>query len=153
MELTHSGHGVYFAEYHVCWCTKYRRRILNPGVELYVRKILAHTVRSMTGVKIIEIGIDQEMRDHVHLVIHIPPKYAASAVVARLKAQSASTMRKNFTWLKKVYWKESVVWSPGFFLSTVGVNKEIIRNYVRFQGSQDSGHVQLSLFDSAARVT
>ena len=150
MKLTHSGHGVYFAEFHICWCTKYRRRILNPGVAKYLRKILAQIVRSMTGVKILEIGIDPEMCDHVHLVMHIPPRFAASDVVATLKAKSASFLRKKFLWLEKVYWLENVVWSPGFFLSTVGINTEIIKNYVRWQGRQDSDQAQLNLFDSTS---
>lgn len=150
MILTHSGHGVYFAQYHVCWCTKYRRRILNPGVSTYFRKILAKVVRSMAGVTIHEVGIDETMRDHVHLLMTIPPRYGESEVIANMKAQTASGMRKKFLWLTKVYWREHVIWSPGFFLSTVGVNKEIIRQYVRWQGRQDSGRAQLNLFDSAS---
>ena len=150
MRLTHSGHGVYFAEYHACWCTKYRRRVLNPGIASYLRKILAQIIRGMTGVKILECGIDPDMRDHVHLVLHVPPRYAASDVVAQLKARSASLLRKNFPWLEKVYWRENVVWSPGFFLSAVGVNTEIIRRYVQWQGRQDSDQAQLNLFDSAS---
>lgn len=150
MKFTHSGHGVYFAEYHVCWCTKYRRRILNPGMAEYVRKILAKLARSMTGLIIEEIGIDEVMKDHLHLVMKIPPRYSASEVVAELKSKSASELRSHFPWLEKVYWKENVVWSPGFFLSTVGVNETVIKNYVRWQGKQDSGQAQLNLFGSAS---
>ncbi|KKS87281.1 MAG: Transposase IS200-family protein [Candidatus Gottesmanbacteria bacterium GW2011_GWB1_43_11] len=136
---------MYYAKYHVCWCTKYRRRILNPGVAGYVRKILAKIVQSMAGVGIEELGIDDKERDHVHLVIVIPPKYGASDVVAKLKGESASLLRKKFPWLEKVYWKENLVWSPGFFLSTVGVNEKVIKQYVRWQGKQDSGQAQLKL--------
>ena len=145
MKFVHSGHGVYYAQYHVCWCTKYRRRILNPGVTGYVRKILVKIVRSMQGVELVEIGIDDKMKDHIHLVMVIPPKYSASDVIARLKAESASMMRKKFVFLEKVYWKENIVWSPGFFLSTIGVNEEAIMQYVRWQGKQDSGQAQLKL--------
>ncbi|HCM37891.1 TPA: IS200/IS605 family transposase [Patescibacteria group bacterium] len=136
---------MYYAKYHVCWCTKYRRRILNPGVAGYVRKILVKIVQSMAGVGIEELGIDDKERDHVHLVIVIPPKYGASDVVAKLKGESASLLRKKFPWLEKVYWKENLVWSPGFFLSTVGVNEKVIKQYVRWQGKQDSGQAQLKL--------
>ena len=140
-----SSHGPYHAQYHVCWCTKYRRRILNPGVSEYLRKILAKIVRSMAGVSIEELGIDEQMKDHLHLVMVIPPKYSASDVVARLKAESASQMRKKFLWLEKVYWKENIVWSPGFFISTIGMDEKTIRAYVRWQGKQDSGQSQLKL--------
>ena len=99
----------------------------------------------MAGVELVELGIDEKMKDHVHLVIIIPPKYSNSDVIARLKAESASMMRKKFQWLENVYWKENVVWSPGFFLSTVGVNEKVIRQYVRWQGKQDLGQTQLKL--------
>ena len=99
----------------------------------------------MAGVELIELGIDEKMKDHIHLVIIIPPKYSANDVVAKLKAESASMMRKKFAFLEKVYWKENIVWSPGFFLSTVGVNEKTIKAYVRFQGKQDSGQNQLRL--------
>ena len=104
----------------------------------------------MTGVIIEDLGIDEEMRDHLHLVIKIPPRYSASDVVAELKSKSASGLREKFPWIHKVYWKENIVWSPGFFLSTVGVNETVIKNYVRWQGKQDSGQAQLNLFGSAS---
>ena len=148
VSFTHSGHGVYFAEYHVCWCTKYRRRILNPALSVAVRKILFKHARIMNGVLIKEIGIDLQMRDHLHLIMVIPPKFSPSAVVGELKARSASELRSKYLWLSRVYWHENVVWSPGFFLSTVGVNQTVIRNYVKHQGEQDSGVRELSLFDS-----
>ena len=100
----------------------------------------------MAGVKIIETGIDMKMRDHVHIIIHIPPKFRESDVAATLRARSASLMRKKFQWLKKVYWKENVVWLPGFFLSTTGVDEKVVKNYVRWQGKQDLGQTQLNLF-------
>jgi len=145
VKFVYSGHGIYYAQYHVCWCTKYRRRILNPGVSGYLRKILPKIVRSMAGVTIEELGIDEKMKDHLHLVLIIPPKFSASDVVARLKSESSSMMRKKFTFLEKVYWKENIVWSPGFFLSTIGVNEKMIKQYVRWQGKQDSGQNQLKL--------
>jgi putative transposase len=99
----------------------------------------------MAGVVISELGIDEQSRDHVHIVITIPPRYAASDVVARLKAESSSKLRSKFPFLEKVYWKENIVWSPGFFLSTVGADEETIKAYVKWQGRQDSGQDQLKL--------
>lgn len=103
----------------------------------------------MAGVEIKEIGVDTKERDHLHLVIEIPPKYCESRIIGRLKAQSASLLRKRYSWLKKVYWKENIVWSTGFFSSTVGVNEQVIKNYVKFQGKKDSGEFKLSLLDEA----
>ena len=99
----------------------------------------------MAGVTIEELGIDEKLKDHVHLIMMIPPKYSSSDVVAQIKAQSASLLRSKFNFLEKVYWKEKVVWSPGFFLSTVGVDEKTIKAYVKYQGKQDLGQIQLKL--------
>src|SRR3989344_1752660 len=114
----------------------YRRRILKPGVTQYLEKVIKGLLRSMPGVALETIGFD---RDHVHLVMQIPPKYAIADVVAQLKSQSASIMRKKFAWLAKVYWNENVLWSPGYFASSVGVDAQTIKRYVTYQGRQDSG--------------
>ena len=79
------------------------------------------------------------------MVIVIPPKYRIADVMARLKSQSASQMRKAFKFLGKVYWKENVVWSPGYFVSSVGVDEKTIKRYVEYQGRQDSGQLLLKL--------
>ena len=142
MEVIKTAHSVYHLQYHVVWVCKYRRRILNPGVSSYLIKVLAKLVRSMPGVEIETIGFDQ---DHLHMVMIIPPKYSISSVMGRLKSQSSSRLRKRFAWLQKVYWNENIVWSPGYFVSSVGVDKETIKRYVEHQGSQDSGQLPLKL--------
>ncbi len=70
--------------------------------------------------------------DHIHTVMIIPPKYAVSEVIGKIKGQTASLLRKKFAWLKKVYWKENIVWSPGYFVSTIGLNEQHILNYVKW---------------------
>ena len=55
-------------------------------------------------------------------------------MVGKLKSQSASMMRERYNWLSKVYFKENVVWSTGYFVSSVGANEEVIKNYVKYQG-------------------
>ena len=124
------------------WVCKYRRRILNPGVCGYIRKLLPKLLRSMSGVKLETIGFD---KDHLHMVMSIPPKYSISSVIGKLKSQSASQLRRKFSWLAKVYWNENIVWSPGYFVSSVGVDEETIKKYVELQGRQDSGQLQLKL--------
>ena len=75
----------------------------------------------------------------------IPPKYKVSEVVSRIKAQTASRLRKKFSWLSKVYWKENIVWSPGYFVSTIGLDEKSILKYVRWQKTQDLGQAKLEL--------
>jgi putative transposase len=142
METYVSGHGIYKLEYHVVWVCKYRRRILKPGVTVYVEKLIRGLLKSMPGVKLEAIGFDL---DHIHMVMVIPPKYSISDCMATLKSQSASRLRKKFTWLEKVYWKENIVWSPGYFVSSIGINESIIKHYVEHQGRQDEDQQQVLL--------
>lgn len=96
----------------------------------------------MPGVEIETVGMEE---DHIHLVMVVPPKYGVSNVVGKTKQFTAAKLREKFPWIKKVYWKEEVVWSPGYFVSTVGLDEEEIKKYVEWQGCQDSGQIQLRL--------
>ena len=131
METRLSGHGTYHTEYHVIWIPKYRRRILNPGVRGYMSRLFPKIMKGMPGCYIIEQNIQEE---HIHMLMVIPPKYAVSDVIGEIKQYTASKIRKKFAWLEKVYWKENVVWSPGYFVSTIGLDEKQITEYVKWQG-------------------
>ena len=128
MEARFSGHSVYRTEYHIVWIPKYRRRILNPGVKAYLDKLLPKVLKTTPSCEIVEYNIQV---DHIHMVMIIPPKYAVSSVVGRIKGVTSSNLRKRFSWLKKVYWKENLVWSAGYFISTVGIDEDKILRYVK----------------------
>jgi len=81
----------------------------------------AKILEEMPGVEIVEQNIQA---DHLHMVMIIPPKYSVSDVIGRIKGRSAGKLRKKFKWLEKVYWKENIVWSPGYFVSTIGLNEQ-----------------------------
>ena len=97
-------------------------------------------MRSLPGCEIVRYSMQV---DHIHMVMIIPPRYAVSDVVGRLKGMTASRMRKKFSWLSRVYWKENVVWSPGYFVTTVGIDERKILDYVQWQESQDLGQAKL----------
>ena len=142
MRVVRKGHRTYWLQYHVVWVCKYRRRILRPGVCEYLKKVLLKLLRSMPGVIIETIGFDG---DHIHMIMIIPPKYSIADVMGQLKSQSASVLRNSFDWLKKVYWKENIVWSPGYFVSSVGTDEKTIKKYVEQQGKEDGGQIQMDL--------
>ena len=121
MENRFSGHGAYRTQYHIVWISKYRRRILKPGLVVYLKKMIPGMMRGMPGCEVEELNVQT---DHVHMVMIVPPKYAVSEVVGRMKCKTASYLRKKYKWLAKVYWNENVVWSPGYFVSTVGLDEE-----------------------------
>jgi len=126
----------------VVWMPKYRRKILNPGMSGYLRRILPKILKEMHGIEVIELNVQV---DHIYAVMIIPPRYSVSDVIGRTKGRSASMLRKKFAWLGKAYWKEGVVWSLGYFVSTVVLNEQSIIRYVRWQGDQDSGQSSLDL--------
>lgn len=95
-----SGHGVYRTEYHIVWIPKYCRRILNPRARGYISKPFPKILRGMPGCEILERNIQL---DHIHLMMVIPPKYAVSDVIGKIKQYTASRMREKFAWLEEVY--------------------------------------------------
>ena len=90
-----------------------------------------------------EINTDE---DHIHLLITIPPKMSVSTAVNILKSNSAKSMRQRFPFLKEMYHEDDMgVWSTGYFVSTVGVNEKMIRQYIEHQGVEDEGQAKLVL--------
>lgn len=140
MEYKKQSHAVYYTRYHIVISTKYRRKVLKSGVGDYLQKKVLQIGRFYPDLEIIEVKTDL---DHMHLLISIPPKYPVSKVVNIIKANTARSMRKKFPFLNKVYWGIQGIWSIGYFVSTVGINEEIIRKYVQMQGQEDSGQAKL----------
>jgi putative transposase len=99
-------------------------------------------MEQLPGCEILKLNIQP---DHIHMVIIIPPKYSVSSVVGKMKGMTSSKLRKKFDWLNKRYWRENVVWSPGYFVSTIGIKEEKILKYVEYQERQDSGQAKLEL--------
>jgi len=139
MEIRLSGHGAYRTEYHVVWITRYRRRRLNPGVQGDLRKLFPKLLEELPGCGIVK---QNSRPEHIHTGMIVPPRYAVSDVVGRLKQQTASLLRKKFPWMGRVGWKETSVRSPGYFVSTVGIEEKRVIRYVERQGRQDSGQTK-----------
>ncbi len=85
-------------------------------------------------------------KDHVHLVLSIPPKYSVSEMVGFLKGKSAIKMFDKYLDLKKRYWGRHF-WAKGYCVSTVGLDEEQIRKYVRWQLKKDKDMDQNKLLD------
>ena len=142
MEIRLSGHSAYQTEYHIVWIPKYRYHVLNPGVKAYLVKLFPKVMAELPGCEIIKYNIQP---DHIHMVMIIPPKYAVSVVIGKMKGMTSSQLRKKFGWMKLRYSRENIVWSPGYFVSTVGVEEAQILKYVEYQGRQDSGQAKLEI--------
>jgi putative transposase len=86
------------------------------------------------------------------MVMSNPPKLAVSDVVGKIKWMTASWLRKKFSWLSRVFWKENIIQSPGYFVSTVGLDEKKILEYVQWQQNQDLGQVKLEFLVSATAL-
>ena len=138
--LRKQNHCAYECIYHIVLCTKYRREIFNDGVFAYMEATLKELHAHYPELDITEINHD---KDHIHIMMWIPPKYAVSKVVNILKSNTARHLKQKFPFLKEVYWGTESIWSDGYFVSTVGYNEELVRKYIEKQGEEDAGRAQL----------
>jgi putative transposase len=142
MKLYKQAHSVYRTQYHIVWPTRFRRKLINEGVKVYLKLKLLEVTKYYPDWQYVEIGVGQ---DHVHLHIIIPPKYAVAKVVETIKSNTSRQLNQKFSFLKEVYWDDKGIWSKGYFVSTVGINEEIIKKYVAMQEQEDAGRAQLEL--------
>lgn len=140
-DFKRSTHAVWECKYHMVWCTKYRFRILKEEVGRSVRDI----IRQLCEWKRVEILEGNVQIDHIHLIVSFPPKYSIAEVVGFLKGKSAIKIFDRHIGLKKRYWGRHF-WAKGYCVSTVGLDEEQIRKYVRWQLKRDQVMDQLKLW-------
>ncbi len=127
------SHVVYKCDYHIVWTPKYRYRVLFGEV----KSLVENDTRMLCERKSVEV-IELNVRiDHVHVMVSIPPKVSVSTLMGTLKGKLAIKLFKSYPKLKqKPYWGNHF-WSRGYFVTTVGVDEEIIRRYVKYQEGED----------------
>jgi len=101
-------------------------------VQLYIYNMLRRLC-AWKKLEIIEMNVQPE---HVHIVMWIPPNFAVSQVAGFLKGKTALRIMDKFPQLRKRYWTKHF-WSPGYCVSTVGMNEEMIQKYVRWQQKKE----------------
>ncbi len=127
------SHTIYQCKYHIVWCPKYRYRILTGNVAKFVEK----EIRKLCEWKKCEVYEMSIMSDHVHIIIEILPKNAISEIVGILKGKTAIKIMKTFQELRqKTYWGNHF-WSKGYCVSTIGIDEEKIRKYVKYQEEKE----------------
>jgi len=141
MQIRLSAHGAYHHQYHLVWIAKYRKRVLKGDLKDFLAKRLGEIQEYHPDIEVEQFSIQV---DHVHLVVVIPPQYAVSAIVGKIKANTSRKLRQRVPWVKKVYWRNEC-WSVGCFSSTVGIDEAVIKRYVEFQEKVDTGQLKLQL--------
>ncbi len=136
------SHTIYECKYHVVFCPKYRYRILKDDIAESVRQQIYRLCQQKDKVEVLELNVQL---DPVHLVLSLPPKYAVSDFMGYLKV--AMRLFQRYERLGKRYWGRHL-WSRGYCVSTVGLNEDQIRKYVRWQErkEREQEQHQLGLF-------
>ena len=136
------AHSLYECKYHIVFCPKYRYKILQGEVREYVSQQVYRLCNQKEGVEVLEVNVQA---DHVHVVLSIPPKYAVSELMGFLKGKLALRLFDKFPELRKRYWGQHV-WSRGYCVSTVGLDEERVRKYVKWQSKKEQEATQGRLF-------
>ena len=130
--FNNQSHVMWDCKYHIIITPKYRKRILYGAV----RKRTGEILRSLSNQWKVNIIEGHAMPDHIHLVMQIPPKFSIASVVGFLKGKSAIKLHQEVSRQYKNYHGKSF-WSRGYFVSTVGLDEEMIKKYVKDQDKRD----------------
>ena len=129
MSYRKTSHSIYDLKYHIVWITKYRKPVLRGEIGKRVRELIRQTCASM-DVYIVKGHIS---KDHVHLLVSLPPSVSVSKFVQRVKGRSSRRMMEEFGELSKTYWGRHM-WARGYFAASTGnVTDEIIAEYIEKQ--------------------
>lgn len=133
-------HSVWDCKYHIVWIPKYRRKRIYGQIRQHLGEMIRELARQRESL-VLEGHL---CSDHIHVYIAIPPKYAVAQVVGYIKGKSAIYIARTFSGRSRNFTGEHF-WARGYFVSTVGRDEEVIRNYIRSQEAEDRRVDQLKL--------
>ncbi len=134
-------HTKWECKYHVVWIPKYRKKSLYQGLRRYLGELL----KDLAAQKECKILEGHLVSDHVHILLSIPPKYLVSQAVGFIKGKSAIAIARNYMGRRKNFTGQSF-WARGYYVSTVGKDEEVVREYIKHQEEEDRRIEQLNLF-------
>lgn len=127
------SHVLWHCQYHIVWVPKYRYRVLTGKVGFEVTKRVRVFVERL-GCDIVELNVQA---DHVHLLVKVPPKVSISKLLGTVKGKTAIQVFRQFLHLKKKPYWGNHFWAKGYCVDTVGVDAEMIRQYVKYQEKRE----------------
>ncbi len=126
-------HVIYRCTYHIVWTPKYRYRVL----EGLVKELLSNDIPMLLEWKECELIEMNIQKDHIHLIVSVPPKISISTLMGTLQGKTAINLFKSYPQLKtKPYWGNHF-WSKGYCVDTIGLDEDKIRKYVIYQENQE----------------
>ena len=135
------SHSRWECKYHVVFIPKCRRKTLYEQLRPHMGEIF----RNLAEQKESRIEQGHLSSDHVHMMISIPPKYAVSQVIGFIKGKSAIHLARVYGEKRRNFVGQHF-WARGYFVSTVGRDEEVIRQYIKRQEQEDSRLEQLNLW-------
>jgi putative transposase len=135
------SHTKWECKYHVVFIPKYRRRVLYEELRRHLGEVFKQLARQKES----EIEEGHLLPDHVHMMISVPPKYAVSQVVGFIKGKSAIHVARVYGERKRNFVGQHF-WARGYFVSTVGRDEALIREYIRHQQEEDKRLEQMNLW-------
>ena len=138
------SHTIYECKCHIVFCPKYRFRIFEGEIAGYTKQQIYILCGQKDLVELMELNVQ---KDHIHLVMSVPPKYSLSSIMGFLKGKASLRLFQRYEKLGKRYWGRHL-WARGYCASTVGLNEDQIRQYVKWQEKREKEieKSQLSLF-------
>jgi len=140
-EYESRSHTKWECKYHMIVIPKYRRKALYGQLRAHLGEVF----RRLAVQRESRIEEGHLMSDHVHMLISIPPKYAVSQVVGFIKGKSAIHLARVYGERKRSFVGQHF-WARGYFVSTVGRDEEVIREYIKHQEQEDTRLDQLNLW-------
>lgn len=134
------NHTRWDCKYHVVFIPKRRKKQIFGATRKHLGEIF-HQLALQKESKIVEGHLHV---DHVHMCISIPPKYSVSSVVGYLKGKSAISIARNFNGRKRNFTGENF-WARGYFVSTVGLDEDVVKKYIRDQEEEDTRLEQINM--------
>ena len=133
------SHTRWNCKYHIVFIPKYRRK------EVYgkLRADIGQILRQLCEYKEVEIMEAHAMPDHIHMLVKIPPKLSVSNFMGYLKGKSSLIIFERHANLKYKYGNRNF-WAKGYFVSTVGLNDEVVKKYIREQEKEDMMNDKIS---------
>ncbi len=126
------SHTKWDCKYHIVFIPKYRRKVLYGQLRTHLGEVF----RNLAAQKESRIEEGHLMVDHVHMMISIPPKYAVSQVIGYIKGKSAIHLARVYGERRRNYVGQHF-WARGYFVSTIGRDEAVIRDYIKNQEKED----------------
>ena len=134
------AHTKWECKYHIVFSPKYRRQIIYGKIKADIGQML----RKLCEYKGIEIIEAEACKDHIHMLVSIPPKYSVAQIMGYLKGKSSLMIFEKYANLKYKYGNRHF-WCRGYYVSTVGANKKAIQEYIKNQLQEDYSDDQMSI--------